>query len=97
MTLEKLLTRMNYTLVQGSTKVEITDVVYDSRKVIPGCVFVCLIGSAVDSHKFAQDAADAGAAAVVISRDVTVTGAAVIKTDDTRKALAFLSAEYKRF
>ena len=94
MTLEKLLTRMNYTLVQGSTKVEITDVVYDSRKVIPGCVFVCLIGSAVDSHKFAQDAADAGAAAVVISRDVTVTGAAVIKTDDTRKALAFLSAEY---
>lgn len=94
MTLEKLLTRVNYTVISGSTDVEITDVIYDSRKVIPGCVFVCLVGSAVDSHQFAQDAVDRGAAAVVISRDITVTGAAVIKTEDTRKALAFLSAEY---
>ena len=94
MTLEKLLTRLNYTVVQGSINTEISDVIYDSRKVIKDCVFVCLIGSAVDSHKFAQEAVDKGAAAVIISRDIPVNGAAVIKVDDTRKALAFMSAEY---
>lgn len=94
MKLEKLLSRINYTVVQGSLDIDITDVIYDSRKVIPGCVFVCLVGSAVDSHKFAQSAVDSGAAAVVVSEDVEINGAAVIHVDDTRKALAFISAEY---
>lgn len=94
MTLEKLLTRLNYTVVSGSTEIEITDVIYDSRKVVKNCVFVCLIGSAVDSHKFAQDAVNSGAAAVIVSKDISVKGTTVIKVDDTRKALAFMSAEY---
>ena len=95
MKLEKLLTRINYTVVSGSTEIDITDVIYDSRKVIKGCAFVCLVGSAVDGHKFAEDAVKKGAAAVIVSRDdITVNGATVIKTDDTRKTLAFMSAEY---
>ncbi len=95
MKLEQLLTRVNYSVISGNTDVEITDVVYDSRKVIKDCVFVCLVGAAADGHRFAQDAVDRGAAAVVVSRDdVEINGAAVILTDDTRRALAFMSAEY---
>lgn len=95
MKLEKLLTRINYTVVSGSTEIDITDVIYDSRKVIKGCAFVCLVGSAVDGHKFAEDAVKKGAAAVIVSRDdISVSGVTVIKTEDTRKALAFMSAEY---
>ncbi len=95
MKLEQLLTRVNYSVISGNTDIEITDVVYDSRKVIKDCVFVCLVGAAADGHRFAQDAVDRGAAAVVVSRDdVEINGAAVILTDDTRRALAFMSAEY---
>ncbi len=95
MKLEKLLTRINYTVISGSTDIEISDVIYDSRKVIKNCVFVCLVGSAADGHRFAQDAVNNGAAAVVVSRDdMKISGAAVIRVDDTRKALAFMSAEY---
>lgn len=95
MKLEQLLTRVNYSVLSGNTDIEITDVVYDSRKVIKNCVFVCLVGAAADGHKFAQDAVDMGAAAVVVSRDdVEINGAAVILTDDTRRTLAFMSAEY---
>lgn len=95
MKLEKLLTRINYTVVSGSTEIDITDVIYDSRKVIKGCAFVCLVGSAVDGHKFAEDAVKKGAAAVIVSRDdISVSGVTVIKTEDTRKTLAFMSAEY---
>ncbi len=95
MKLEILLTRINYTVISGSTDIEISDVIYDSRKVIKNCVFVCLVGSAADGHRFAQDAVNNGAAAVVVSRDdMKISGAAVIRVDDTRKALAFMSAEY---
>lgn len=95
MTLEKLLSKMEYTVIQGGTDAEITDIIYDSRRVIPGCAFVCLVGSAVDSHKFAQDAADKGASAIIISHEISIiTDAAVIMVEDTRVALAFLSAQY---
>lgn len=94
MKLEKLLTRLNYTVVRGNTDIEISDVIYDSRKTCKNCVFVCLKGANLDSHKFAQSAVDAGASAVVVSEDVEVNGATVIKVSDTRKALAFISAEY---
>ena len=94
MKLEKLLSRVNYSVEKGDTNVEISEVVYDSRKVCRDCVFVCLVGASADGHQYAQAAADAGAAAVVISRDIEINGAAVIKVKDTRKALAFISAEY---
>ena len=53
--LDKLLERLDYTVAQGSTDREITGVVYDSRKVIPGCLFVCIKGTAADGHAFAEE------------------------------------------
>ncbi|MGN0470683.1 MAG: UDP-N-acetylmuramoyl-L-alanyl-D-glutamate--2,6-diaminopimelate ligase [Acutalibacteraceae bacterium] len=94
MKLEQLLTRLNYTLVSGRTDIEISDVIYDSRKACKDCVFVCLKGANLDSHKFAQSAVDSGAVAVVVSEDTEIHNATVIKVNDTRKALAFMSAEY---
>ncbi len=95
MTLETLLKRVNYTVISGDTDIEITDVIYDSRKVVKDCVFVCLVGANADGHKYAQQAVENGAAAVVICRDTVIDGnAAVIRVDDTRKALSFMSAEY---
>lgn len=94
MLLTDLLYGLTYSCSQ-STDVEISDIIYDSRRVKKGCAFVCLVGSNIDSHDFAQQAADAGAAAVVVQHDVEVTGAAVVvKVDDTRYALAVLSAAY---
>ena len=40
---------------------DITDIVYDSRKAGPGCLFVCIPGSAADGHGYAAAAASAGA------------------------------------
>lgn len=74
--------------------VEISDVVFDSRKVKENCLFVCLEGSAADGHDFAMQAADAGAGAIVASRKVDTGDAELILTGDTRKALALLSAKF---
>ena len=94
MKLSFLLNGIDYSVLSGSTDIEISKLVYDSRKVEPGDVFVCLKGYNVDAHKFAQSAVDKGAAAVVLSDELDLKDTAVIKVDDTRKALACLSANF---
>lgn len=94
MTLEKLISKLEYKVVSGNTDIEISDIIYNSNKVIKDCAFVCLKGSNINGHQFAQNAVDNGAAAVIVSEDTDISGATVIKVDDTRKALAFISAEY---
>lgn len=95
MLLKTMLQQLECTVTQGNIDVEISDVIYDSRKVIKDCIFVCLKGSAVDSHKFAQDAAQKGAAVIVASDTVTVPqNVTLVMVKDTRAALAVLSAAY---
>ncbi|MBW7573597.1 UDP-N-acetylmuramoyl-L-alanyl-D-glutamate--2,6-diaminopimelate ligase [Caproiciproducens faecalis] len=93
MQLKNMLEGLKYTC-SGSVNMEITDIVYDSRKVVKDCVFVCLCGSSVDSHDFAQQAVDAGAAAVVAQRPVTVRNAALITVENTRYAMAVMAAAF---
>lgn len=96
--LEKLLERLDYTVVQGSTDIEITALVYDSRKLQPGCLFVCIKGTAVDGHSFAAEAAEKGAKAIVVQEDVKVPeDVTVIKVKDSRYGLALLSCAWFRY
>lgn len=93
--LDRLLERLDYTVVQGNTQIEITEVIYDSRKVSPGCLFVCIKGAAVDGHTFAAEAAKKGAAAVIVQEDVKVPPqATVIQVADSRYALALVSCAW---
>ena len=48
-----------------SKNVEITDVVFDSRKVKSGALFVATRGTAVDGHDFIPSAVANGAVAVI--------------------------------
>ena len=48
----------------------VTAVVTDSRKVTPGCVFVCFPGEHVDGHDYAAAACKAGAAYIVANHPV---------------------------
>ena len=90
MKLSELLSKMEYKTLRGSPDIEISDVIYDSRKIVKDCVFVCMVGANFDGHDFIDTAVEKGAAAVVVSRDTNKEGITVIKTDDTRKALALL-------
>ena len=54
MILRTWLNELDYELVRGSLDVEVTEVVYDSRKAVPGAAFVCMAGTRVDSHRFVR-------------------------------------------
>ncbi len=96
MKLEALLQEIPYTLIQGTTDREITSLVYDSRKMVPQGVFVCISGSLRDAHDFIPDVVRKGAAAVVVEKDVAVEDpeVTVIRVADTRYALACMAAAY---
>ncbi|MCC8075353.1 MAG: UDP-N-acetylmuramoyl-L-alanyl-D-glutamate--2,6-diaminopimelate ligase [Clostridiales bacterium] len=95
MKLIDLVFRMNYTLVQGSLDSEISALVYDSRKAVPGCIFVCMPGAVTDGHQYIPDVLAKGAAAVVVEHPVEVPEeVTVIEVENARLALAELSAAW---
>ena len=71
---------------------DITALVCDSRKVVPGCAFVCIDGVAVDGHTFAAAALEAGAAALIVQRDLGLPHQVIV--EDTRLAWALMSANW---
>ena len=93
--LDRLLKRLDYTLVQGDIGREITELVYDPRKVVEGCLFVCIKGAVSDGHGFVEEAALKGAAAVLVQEDVKAPASVtVVKVEDTRYGLALASAAW---
>lgn len=95
MRLSQLLERLEYEVVQGTEDIAITTLINDSRKVEPGSVFVCISGAVSDGHRFATEVADKGAAALIVEKEVEVPGdVTVIRVEDTRYALALMSAAY---
>ncbi|MGN0517970.1 MAG: UDP-N-acetylmuramoyl-L-alanyl-D-glutamate--2,6-diaminopimelate ligase [Acutalibacteraceae bacterium] len=95
MKLSELLEKLDYTVVNGDENIDINNLIYDSRKVGKGDVFVCLKGFNSDGHNYAQQAIEKGAAAVVISDDIKIpSGITAVKVTDTRKALAYMSAAF---
>lgn len=91
-----LLQKITFECVQGSLEKEVTAIVYDSRKVREGCLFICIEGANFDGHDFAADAAKEGAAVLVTQKDVgEIPGdVTVVRVEDTRYAMAFISAAW---
>lgn len=96
MKLSALLGKLEYECLQGSVDTEVRGVVYDSRKISEGCLFICIVGANFDGHTFAPEAAERGAAALIVSQPVEgiPQEITVIKVADTRYAMAFISAAW---
>lgn len=95
MKLPYLLEKIDYKVIKGNECAEINNLVYDSRKICAGDVFVCISGAVSDGHTFIGDAVKKKASAVIIEKDINVEGdITVIKVHDCRTALAYMSAVY---
>ena len=98
MNLQKLCERIGYAVVQGESDVEVSDIVYDSREMREGTVFVCMTGAVNDGHRYIREAVEKKAAAIVVEKTVELPeipeGITVLQVHSTRKALAHMSAAY---
>lgn len=92
MKLSELLQNISYTILKGNIDTAIKDIKYDSRKVTKDDVYVALKGYFNDGHDYIKNAIENGANTIIVSKIVNIEeDVNVIKVDDTRIALAYMS------
>lgn len=95
MKLEKIMQGIDYKLITGTSDQDINGISYDSRRVKPGELFVCIPGYKTDGHKFIDQALSRGAVAVLAERKVVLgTEATLLLTEDCRKAVAIAASNF---
>lgn len=103
MKLEQLINQINYKIVgncnDNLAEIEISSVVYDSRKIVKNCLFICIRGANADGHDYIEQAVEMGAAAVVVEGEVELSeiktsNTLFVQVDNSRYAMAFISAAY---
>ncbi|MDY6305233.1 MAG: UDP-N-acetylmuramoyl-L-alanyl-D-glutamate--2,6-diaminopimelate ligase [Oribacterium sp.] len=93
---------LHYTVLHGDPEtVEVTEVVFDSRKAQKGTVFIAMRGSNTDSHKYIPNVIENGTEAIIVEENEDELplkvkelpeNLALIKVENAREALAKVSA-----
>jgi UDP-N-acetylmuramoyl-L-alanyl-D-glutamate--2,6-diaminopimelate ligase len=94
--LKDILYKVSLTSTIGNMEVEISEIVFDSRKVSQDCVFVAISGTQVDGHAYINAAIEKGAKAVIceqlpITRNAEITYVQVV---NAAKAMGIMAANY---
>ncbi|WP_054956615.1 UDP-N-acetylmuramoyl-L-alanyl-D-glutamate--2,6-diaminopimelate ligase [Paenibacillus dakarensis] len=90
MKLNELTSVLASAVLIGNGEVNCSRLQADSRKVIPGDLFICLPGHTVDGHDYASEAERKGAAALVVNRRLD-TALPQVLVKDCRFAMAALA------
>ena len=93
MKLRELLSGVEVIQATADLNMDITSVVYDSRKVTPGSLFVAVSGFATDGNKYIPMAMEKGAAAVITAKE-PVENVPCVQVASDRLALALIGCNY---
>lgn len=94
MSLQKLASKIGGTC-KFTEDIFIENVCIDNRKVTQNCLFIAIKGENFDGHDFIPTALEAGAVAVISSKEIDGVDNLVL-VDDTKKALLKLAEYYRR-
>ena len=82
--------------IYGNKNLDISEIVYDSRKAAPGSLFICIDGFNEDGHDYIDNAVNNGSVAVLIEKkledyrdDLTY-----VKVNDSRQAMSYLARTF---
>ena len=80
----------------NTLETEVRDIIYDSRKIAPETMFVCMVGAVTDGHKYIPDAVEKEASVIVLEKEEEAAqipeNITVLKVESARLALALMSA-----
>jgi UDP-N-acetylmuramoyl-L-alanyl-D-glutamate--2,6-diaminopimelate ligase len=94
MQFQELLQGMNIEDFDGDMTCEIGSIVYDSRKVCQGSLFVCVEGFVTDGHQYIVQAISQGVAAILLQKPVEGLTVPWVRVADTRRGLASVSDRF---
>ncbi|MES2732650.1 MAG: UDP-N-acetylmuramoyl-L-alanyl-D-glutamate--2,6-diaminopimelate ligase [Bacteroidota bacterium] len=94
--LKDILYKVSLLSVSGDTSVEITAIVFDSRAVKPGSLFVALRGTQVDGHQFIAKAVELGAAAILCDQlpENLQEGITYVQVPDSAAAMGLAASSF---
>lgn len=93
--LAQLLERLDVISINGNENIEISEIVNDSRKVTENSLFFCISGAAFDGHNFVKEVVEKGVKVLVVEKEVgTFPGVTIVKVENTRYAMAVISAAF---
>ena len=80
----------------GNLQTPISSIVFDSRKVVAGCLFVAQKGTQVDGHQFIEKAIEQGASGVLCEELPIHLSAEVayIQVEDSARAMGFMASNF---
>jgi UDP-N-acetylmuramoyl-L-alanyl-D-glutamate--2,6-diaminopimelate ligase len=94
MQLKTLLTAISVRQIIGQPDRAVENIAYDSRRVQRNGLFVALCGEKFDGHDFIEQAIEKGASVIVAEREQKYPRATCVAVENTRTALADLSAAF---
>lgn len=93
MLLTDLIDGLAYTKIVNLKNIEIENVYYDSRKVTPNSIFVCINGYKADGHHYAEQALKVGAKVLVVETILDFDCTQIL-VENSREALALIAANF---
>ncbi|CAH0996913.1 UDP-N-acetylmuramoyl-L-alanyl-D-glutamate--2, 6-diaminopimelate ligase [Emticicia aquatica] len=96
MILSELLYKVSLLAVSGKTDIKITNIVFDSRQVQEGSLFVAIGGTQVDGHNFIETAIEKGAKAILCEYlpQQLNDEVAYLKVENSAKAMGLVAANF---
>lgn len=94
--LKDILYKVNINAVVGNTNIVVNAIDFDSRNIVKNDVFVAVVGTVTDGHKYIDVAIKQGAKAVIceVLPDDLVEEVTYIEVDNSNKALAIMASNY---
>ncbi|UTA68247.1 UDP-N-acetylmuramoyl-L-alanyl-D-glutamate--2,6-diaminopimelate ligase [Emticicia sp. 21SJ11W-3] len=96
MILSDILYKVSLLAVSGKTDIEIKNIVFDSRQVQSGSLFVAIGGTQVDGHNFIQKAIELGASAIICERLPEVLNEEIcyLQVENSARTMGLVAANF---
>ncbi len=96
MKLKDVLKGIKVISVSGDENISVTDVVFDSRNVTKGCLFIAVRGTKTDGHDYIKSAVSSGAAAVICETapQEKLKNVGIVITTDSATALGQAASNF---
>ena len=96
MILSQILDKVKILEIVGKLETEISEIIFDSRKVIKNSLYIAIKGTLVDGHQYIPSAIEKGAKAIVceVLPEQKEEGITYIKVENSSKVLGLLASNF---
>lgn len=97
--LNDILKEVHIIAKDGNLNISVRDIIFDSRKVIPGCLFVAVKGTQTDGHQYINQAVEKGAAAIICEKlpEKTAGNIAYVVVKNSAETLGLVASAFYNY